>query len=315
MPRKLKLDSLRAELSSIISLLDEARGIDDPIGVIQYEYRMSIIEAEISELERDQETKASVALFFGGRPVFGSRGVSADFAGRALDGFQEIISKVYANLELGRMGSRGRVPLAGKTNLMITEVAKGSFGFVLDELNDQMEMADTALKKVVDDVAIILEKTGAIEDSSFEEVLEEIDDRTLISLKDFFKNLEKSEATLRVVEGSKEFVLDDDSVKRGKIRTESTFIDENEEVMEGVFIGFLPEHKKFEFKLNSGEVIWGTATKDVAESYANSVEKGLSIINKKWRAKFDVRVVKPLNRPTKTLYRLLEFGTKVDKNA
>lgn len=178
-----------------------------------------------------------------------------------------------------------------------------------------MEMADTALKSVVDDVAILLEKTGAQDEALFEEVLEEIDVRTLISLKDFFKNLEKNQATLRVVEGRKEFILDDESVRRGKLRTESTSIDEDVKIMDGIVIGFLPEHRKFEFKLDSGEVIWGTATKDVAEAYATSVEKGQIIINEKWRAKFDVRVVKPLNRPIKTLYRLLEFLKPLDANA
>ena len=306
MPRKLKLDSTKAELSAIDALIQESIILSDPVGKMQYEYRKSLLEAELAQIKKE-DSKASVALFFGGKPVFGSIGVNADFAGRALNDFQEIISKVFTNLELGSLGTRGPISFSAGSQLMITGVAKGSFGFVLDEISDQMELADTSLKNVVDEVALMIDKTGANEQNKFEEVLSDIDDRTLISLRNFFVNLDKNSATLRLVEGDNEFQLDEAAIHRGRERTENTSIDESEDFIDGVLLGFLPEHRKFELRLSNAVVIYGTATKNAAEAYSEMLTRGISIVDKKCRIKASVRIIKPINRPEKVLYRLLEF--------
>lgn len=308
MPRKLKIDSMKAELSSIEALIQESLMFGDPVGEMQYGYRKMALESELATLQNGDETKASVALFFGGKPVFGSKGINADFAGKALNDFQEIISKVFAHLEQGTLGSRGRIAFSNESQLMVTEVARGSFGFVLDEVSDQMDLVETALKNVVDEVASIIEKTAANEQNKFDEVLSEIDARTLISLRDFFGNLDKNSATLRLVEGNKEFQLDEDAVHRGRERTENTSITETYDYLEGILIGFLPEHRKFELKLSNEKVIYGTVTKDAAEAYSKMLANGVSFADRKCKIKASIRLIKPINRPEKELYRLLEFA-------
>lgn len=308
MPRKLKFDSIKIELSSIEALINESILFGDPVGKMQYEYKKSLLESELTELQNKEETKASVALFFGGKPVFGSRGINADFAGKALNDFQEIISKVFAKLESGSLGTRGPVAFSGGSQLMVTEVARGSFGFVLDEISDQMDITDTALKTVVDEVALMIDKTGANEHIKFEEVLSEIDNRTLISLRNFFGNLDKNKATLRLVEGDKEFQLDESAIHRGRERTENTSIVESDDFLDGVLQGFLPEHRKFELRLSSNsEVIYGTVTKSAAEAYLEMLTRGVSIVDKRCKIKASIRVITPVNQPEKVLYRLLEF--------
>ncbi len=313
MPRKLKLDSIRSELSSVEALIHELEMIDDPVGKIQYEYKKSLLTLQLNELINQEETKASVALFFGGKPVFGSRGINADFAGKVLNDFQEIISKVFANLESGSLGTRGPIAFSEGSQLMITEIAKGSFGFVLDELSDQMDLVETGLKTVVDEVALMIDKTGANEQSKFEEVLSEIDNRTLISLRDFFVNLDRNSATIRLVEGDKEFQLDEAAIQRGRERTENTTIEESNDFLEGALLGFLPEHKRFELRLLDEEVIYGTATNNAAETYSEMLTRGMSI-GMKCKINASIRIIKPLNRPQKKLYRLLEFVEFDGKN-
>ena len=44
---------------------------------------------------------------------------------------------------------------------MITSVAKGSFGFILDENLSQMELQNTEIKEVVDEVAFILQSIAS----------------------------------------------------------------------------------------------------------------------------------------------------------
>lgn len=66
MPRKLKIDGLKAELSDIAHLIDESLLNGDPVGAEQFSYRKNILEKELSLSKSDIDACASVALFFGG---------------------------------------------------------------------------------------------------------------------------------------------------------------------------------------------------------------------------------------------------------
>jgi hypothetical protein len=188
MINKLRIESLSAELESINGLLDEANINKDPVGKLQLTYRKKEIENELIKIG-EQESKAGIALFFGGKPVLGSRGINADFTGNIIKEFQDIVSKVNANLTIGQIGSRGKIPLASTSNLMITNISKGSFGFILEELTDQYEAIDTTLKMVLNDVVNYIINIGAEEEDRFESILAKLDARTLISIKEFFVNL------------------------------------------------------------------------------------------------------------------------------
>ncbi|MDN3685566.1 hypothetical protein QW180_26410 [Vibrio sinaloensis] len=70
---------------------------------------------------------------------------------------------------------------------MVTQVAKGSFGFILDEVSDQLEITETALKHTVDDVLELLDASAQPDEDKFEKkLIESLDKRVLQSLKDFF---------------------------------------------------------------------------------------------------------------------------------
>jgi hypothetical protein len=91
------------------------------------------------------------------------------------------------------------------------------------------------------------------------------------------------------------------------ICTEATQIEEKDLEKSGILIGFLPEHRRFELQLASGELIYGSATKESTEQYRAAMIEGSHTIGVKCIAKFNERIVKPLNRPQKLVYRLLEF--------
>jgi len=310
MPRKLTLDGLRVDLSAVEGLLVEAKRFNDPVGILQYGVRRNELLKKIEEISQVHEPQASIALFFGGKPVLGSRGIMADFAGSALETFQEIISKRFAEAESGNLGSRGPVPLRSSTNLMVTGVTKGSFGFILDELNDQTSLCDTSLKVVVDDVSKLIEHIAAPNEEDFEQATSELDKRTLKALREFFKSLDSQEATIRIVEDMREFTLDHSAVRRGRIRTEATSIDEDEDFLIGIIIGLLPEHKKFELKLADGKIIYGTASKESITEYETYRKTLKDPINVEWRTHMNVRTVKSLNREPKTVYSLLGLSPK-----
>jgi len=310
MSYRLKLEGLQAERSAVDTLLSQANQWGDEIGKIQLARKKELLEEEIANLLGSPDKNASISLYFGGDPVLGSRGISAEFAGTALETFQELVSRSYAKAELGAIGERGPVPLKQATKLMVTSIAKGSFGFVLDELSDQSELSDTPLKGIVEEVASLIEKAASPNEIDFENVMETLDARTLVSLKDLFVNLDKSSATFRILEEKFDYTLDHSSIARARRRTESTEIQEEEGLINATLEGFLPDHKKFEVRIND-ELVYGSTTKQASEQFLDFVSSGMSVITQNWVLKAIQKTITPLNRPPRNTYKLLEFVRKL----
>lgn len=306
MPKKLSIDSLSSEITTVSELLNSAKSSNDIVGELQLEHRLKLLTEQLSKLKENtlNGNSASVALFFGGKPVLGSKGIAAKFAGLALEQFQNLISKTFATCEVGALGERGRIPFKAQSELMVTGLARGSFGFVLDEMSDQTEIEASELSHVIDKAAHLIRDTAAQDDAVFENMVEELDPRTLIALRDFFTNLDTSEATLRVVEKDTDIILDAPAIHRGKIRTEATSIEEETTEIAGTLVGFLPEHRKFEIRTNDGNLIYGSATKEAVDQFKKASE---SVIGKPCLAKVTIKTVSPLNRPFREVIRLIEF--------
>lgn len=307
MPRKLTIDSLKAEAAGLQQLFEEATQIGDVVGEIQYKERLEEIANELAVLADSDSNLASVAMFFSGKPVIGSRGIAADFAGKLLECYQDIVSKVFAKTEIGALGERGRVPLKQSTDLMVTGLTHGSFGFVLEELSDQVELHNTALKEVLSNVSDLLLDIGAENETVFDNASEDLDPRTLAALKEFFKNLDTAEAQVRFVEDARDFSLDEKAIHRGRVRTEAIEIDEKTEIISGSLVGFLPDHRKFEIRDAAGSMIYGTVSKEASEQFIRAVQHQSAVIGEPCEAECLVREVRPLNRPARLNYRLLGF--------
>lgn len=305
MPRKLKLNSLTSDKHAVQQLISEAIEYGDIVGELQYREKLEKLDREISLLKNANETNASVALFFGGEPVLGSQGILASFAGNVLENFQELINKAFASKENGSLGERGKIPLKANSNLMVTQVAKGSFGFVLDEVSDQIEITETALKHTVDYVLELINASAQPDDEAFEKLIESLDKRVLQSLKDFFITLDKAHSTMRLVGDEQEYSLDSNWIHRARQRTEATEIDEDEDLVDLKVLGLLPEHCKFEAVTREGNIIYGSTTRLAAEQFRSE------LIGKQVRVNLLTKSIKPLRRPERTVYKLLEF---VDKN-
>jgi len=306
-PRRLEIDALQAEEAGLRALLEEARTIDDPVGVLQYTQRLEEIKEHLERLHAAHVPVASVALFFAGKPVLGSAGIASDFAGRALKDYQELIAKSFARSELGGMGERGRIPLRQEATLMVTGVAHGSFGFVLKELSDQTEMHDTGLKEAVSSTSALLEGVSAVNETSFEQVSEDLDPRILSALQRFFNDLDTEEATLRIVNDDREVQLDQAAIHRARVRTEATEIAEEPMETEGILRGFLPDHKRFEFLDADGRILSGSASKEAAEQIEHAINTGRPVLGKHCRIGLIMRKVRSLNKPERLAYRLTQF--------
>ncbi|WP_162900056.1 hypothetical protein [Ralstonia solanacearum] len=246
MLRKLEVDALKADLSAVDAMLTSFTEDDDPIGWYQFSARKEEIEQALDQLVSRPVTHAELGVFFGGRPVQGSRGINADFAGKALEDLQALVSKRYSGREFGRLAQRGPVPGGDTSQMLVTNIVRGSVGFVLEESGNDAQLVETPLKEAVDEVADILSRVGADDEAVFEEAAAELDERLLVTLRQFFQRLDDFGATMRVVDGTRDFLLDRHAVSRARERTQAMEIVERNAEMTGTLY-VLPESKRFDF--------------------------------------------------------------------
>lgn len=305
MPRKLEVDAARADLRAVEGLLGQRSKQEDPVGWLQFSKRKEALQRQLSELQEHVTTGASVALFFGGLPVLGSRGIKAEFGARAVEQFQDVVTKRYAEHQ-GPIGTRGPTKQADQTGLFITDVARGSFGFVLEE-DTQDQLVESPLKHVVDDVVDLIYQTSAPDEEAFDSFIEEVDPRVLASLRVFFQILDDEGATMRIVEDQKEFSLARESIARARSRTDTIEMEEKEQPFDGKLY-LLPESKKFELHLRDGSSIKGSVSAAFLKSLiGEGTEVPEGILGTELKVLVRVRSVKLPNIPTRYAYRLLSF--------
>jgi hypothetical protein len=164
-----------------------------------------------------------------------------------LTALQNLVSKRYAAPEQGSLASRGRIPQKDRSTLIINDIVRGPFGFVLSEMNQDQELVDSKLKGTVDEISAILFRLCAEDEATLDVALDQLDSRILAEIKLFFQILSDGGATLRIVEDDKEYLFPDEALRRGRERVERMDITEDENVeIDGLFY-LLPASHRFEF--------------------------------------------------------------------
>lgn len=305
--KQLDRQSLVADRGTVRRLIGQL-DIADVFGQVSLASRLAEIEAQLAALEAAPEGPAgSVALMFGGEPVFGSRAINAEFATQALGAFQELVTRRVAANELGLLGGRGPLPLHGSASLAITDIIRGSVGFYLEEATSNFPLVDTVVKTAIDEVTRIIISAGAEDAVGFEEEIGDVDHRLLLSLKEFFKALDDRQATVRIVEDNRDASLDRNAVKRARERVDLTEIEEQvSDAVVGELLGVLPESRRFEMRLAvTGEIIKGVVAPEVARKYLELAESDAGVAGRNWRVKMRIREVRERNKPPRQLYKLL----------
>ena len=244
-PRKLEQDRTRADLASVEALLAQLSD-EDVMMRLGLESRRDELIAAIQDIDAQEEHTASAALFFGGRPVASNRGIESEFGGIAVYKFQDLVAKLFAR-EVRGLGQRGVVPDKDAARLHITNVVRGSFGFLLEEIEPQHQFVKTALKSAVDDASRLLLAFAEPNDEKFQEAVEAVDNRIVSTAREFFDLMRDSGATLRLVAGELDNSFGPQAVARAAERADTTQVEEAEETTEGQLGGFLPDAHLFEF--------------------------------------------------------------------
>lgn len=293
MVTKIHRNALRSEIASLRSMLAHSGG-KDPLGSRSLQRRLAILEAELAEAEGQELHVAQVALVFDGEPVRGSSAIEADFAGRALQDYQELVAKHVA-AEGGHLAERGRLPdqIHEQARMNVTGLVHGSFGFILQEDNGaQLGMFESAAQKAVRSVTDLLTQVADADGRQFNARLDELDIRIFQTLKRFVSTLHRARSTLRVAEDQRELKLDVASVERAFERVTQVDVEELDEVTEGELLGLVPVQRRFEFRRSDdGELLQGRVAPNLSADYLERIEREGLIAGGKWRATIRTKTV------------------------
>ena len=298
---KLKRAALESELSALESLIQEGGGAD-PLGALSLEERAEEVRLQL-ELLGVEKHHADVTLLFYGKPVDGSKGIDAEFAGKALQSYQAALSKHMNSLAGRALGRRGPIPERKLSRMNIVDVVHGSFGFQLEEDNDELEMFDTSLREAVHAISEILRDIASPSEADFDRVIEDIDSRTFISVKSLIELLRNEEAKFKIVEDDTEQEFDDAKIERAYRRVESTDVTENDEQIAGILVGILPVARRFEFHLEgTAEIISGPIDVRLSTDFLERIENDEQFVGRPWRASVRIRTVRRPDGREKTEY-------------
>lgn len=307
--KRLERDALAADREAVKQLLDSLSP-SDILGQMSFRSRLQEIDQRLEALSRETASDliGSVALTFGGTPVHGSRSIDVEFATQITRAFQDLVSKRIATEEFGRLGSRGPLPLGVDSSLAISDVVRGSFGFVLEEASSNHELTDSVIKTAINDVTIVLSGAGSESLHEFERSIESLDPRLLVSLRTFFRTLDDSNATVRILEDKHDVTLDGPAVRRARQRVDMTEIDEQvRDDLVGVLIGLLPDSRRFEMELDGAVTIKGSVAGSYASAYLELLHgpEAPRLVGQRWRVKMKVREVRERNKPPRQVYTLM----------
>jgi hypothetical protein len=305
---KLDRDQLNAEAATLDSLL-ASMPANDYLGRIGLESRRDEVNEQLAKLGNVEERRAKIALYFGGEPVMGNQGVLAGFGTKAVGSFQDLMSKVWGEAESGQPPNMGPTPDKVASQMHITNLLHGSFGFLLEELDEAGEpLFETALSKAADQVAEYLASFAGENEARFSEVMEEINPRVFQSMREFFTSIYRGRATFRLVEGERDEMFNHAAVERAWQRAEASKVDEDRVTVRGRLLGVIPMRRRFEFEPDGGEiVIDGKVGAKFSESYLERINRE-QFAGRRWSALMHKRMITKAGRQPVENYTLLELS-------
>jgi len=285
---------MEAELSGIEQLL-RSLAEEDALGRMSLNARRQQLLEQLEHLGAQLSTLASTALFFGGGPVIGSRGIQAEFASKVLDDYRDSVVNMWASVE-GEVASRGPVPDQDSARLHVTELLHGSVGFLIEEIDlKALPLFPSSLKKAAEAIDDLIVSVAKESDEDFEKELEQLHPRVFRAVERLIKGLHQAEATIRIVDESRDEVLTTQDVDKAYIRLEATSIEEDQFTEDGLLIGLLPYGERFEFRRSGGQLITGKVSPSLSEIYLKRLLEEQAI-NKWWKATIAKREIRRFGR-------------------
>lgn len=254
----------KTTLERMLASLPESSVIDR----MSLEARKTQVEAEIASAPEPSREPVRARLTFRGKPIIGDQGIFADFGAAAVGAFAKAVAAIGAS-QTTALGARGVIPNREDYGLLITGVAKGSFGFELEEgTKDELLIPETSLvDHAIEQTKRILEACVGSDDDLTDAVAD-ADPRAVEALRAFLAFLAEQDAVCALEFKDEVFRFADvGQVRRSEGRLRKDNIHEEEKRISGQFIGVLPQSRTFEFRIAEGEeIIRGKVGPDIQDA-------------------------------------------------
>lgn len=248
--------AISSEIKEIEAILASIP-LDNVLERMSFETRLRAAKEELLKFPNNVLAPTPARLTFRGKPVFGSHGISADFAAKAAGAFSDAFAAVAAGLNES-LGYMGPIPERDKNQLMITGTAVGSFGFQFElpaPAQDAMpseSKAELALEKIQS--LFRLSTDGS--DDEVAELVQEIHPRAAKKVYEFLNGLAQQDAWCGFEFKDQFFRYNNiEQLKRSSERLKEENIIQKMETFNGEFQGVLPAGKTFEFRLDDKKTI------------------------------------------------------------
>lgn len=270
---------LLSERTTLEELIAQAPS-DSIITRLSLERRLKQVQENLKAYEGLSSKVVKARLTFRGKPVLGSRGVSADFAGEAVNHFADAVVHVGAG-SYTPLSQRGKVPNSEDYGLVITGTARGSFGFEIEDaaqtppLAGESTPAEAAMRQVM---RIMKASTGT--DEQLADAIGITDPRALRALQTFLKTVADNDAICALELNDDVFTFRDSAqIQRSVDRLGQDNITEDEIRVSGHFQGFLPKGRRAEFvvKESDAEFLRDSVGEVISVRVATSVTEDVQI--------------------------------------
>lgn len=284
-----------AQIAAIESLL-QAIPLTNFASRIGLEEQLEGLKNELAETESITKKLANVALYFGGQPVNGSRAIEADFAANALSTYQDVVTTVWKESLREKKIDLKRVSKEA-SRLHITDVVHGSFGFVLEEIDENgTPLFKSALKESLDRAIELISGIADQDDDVFNDVMAVMPSKVFSAVRNFYRVVRNGKATFRMVEEQLDYTFDATAIERAYDRAEYTTAQEEEFEIEGELLGIIPIGRRFEFKRkDDGSVISGKVGLVFSQEYLERISKE-QLTGRPCHAVFQKKEIKKLRK-------------------
>lgn len=201
------IEWLRADLGAARDMLRSACAFRDPLAIMQYKCRIEAIEADLEVALNEKSETATATIFFGGRPLIGSRGVDIFFASKALELFQRVLLAQCA-------GDPSAV--RDSALLMVTGFDRSSMSFQL-EAEAAPGMTATGLADALDRLTQTLAQCVGPGDE-WRATLSQVDERLYSMLQEWFVFLDSADASVRIIQRMRDCALSREDVALARDR-------------------------------------------------------------------------------------------------
>ncbi len=292
----INIESIQAELSFVNDRLASIPEFDF-LRRTSFEQRKKELEEELSALNGEWRTAAEAILYFGGEPVRGSESIQASFAAKALSKFQEYITAFYSSLKHD-LQDRGAIPFANESVLQLAGVARGSFGFILREDQQQISMIDSKLSEALDGAVKLLSSSIEESEEKFDQEIESTNARVLSSLKSFVDVMHDAKASFELKTKNFDIVVPVAKIIEAKKHVENIEIITSEETIAGVFKGAAQMSRVFDFEPSNFRVsrISGKISKDIEDGFISAMN--LEYMDRQCIAKLELTEIRKKNAST-----------------